>query len=248
MRLLDRYIARQFVLNVVVLFVILFCFVVTVDVSINLRKFAKAASEISGDETTGVRQAVVTTLVIIDLWWPRLIQLFNYLLGLVMVGAMGFTCVQLLRNREFLAMVSAGQSLQRVLRPFIVAGIGLSIVQLRESGTPCPPDRPETAPPAPRGGAADLERLESAADPRRDGPAAVRIIIRPHERHAAGRVHPRDRRGRARGRRRARPRPPGTTARGCSPTRSPRPGCWNPPNSPRRRPGSRPTSTRRCCA
>ncbi len=130
MRLLDRYIARQFVLNVVVLFVILFCFVVTVDVSINLRKFAKAATEISGGETTGVRHAVVTTLVIIDLWWPRLIQLFNYLLGLVMMGAMGFTCVQLLRNREFLAMVSAGQSLQRVLRPFIIAGIGLSVVQL----------------------------------------------------------------------------------------------------------------------
>lgn len=130
MRLLDRYIARQFVINVIVLFVILFCFVVTVDVSINLREFSRAATELSGDEASGVRHAVVTTLVIIDLWWPRLIQLFNYLLGLVMIGAMGFTCVQLLRNREFLAMVSAGQSLQRVLRPFVIAGIGLALVQL----------------------------------------------------------------------------------------------------------------------
>ena len=131
MRLLDRYIARQFVLNVAVLFVILFCFVVTVDVSINLRRFSRVAAGLSQSEgTSAFRHAVVTTLGIIDLWWPRLIQLFNYLLGLVMVGAMGFTCVQLLRNREFLAMVSAGQSLQRVLRPFLIAGLGLSLVQL----------------------------------------------------------------------------------------------------------------------
>jgi lipopolysaccharide export LptBFGC system permease protein LptF len=132
MRLLDRYIARQFVLNVAVLFVILFCFVVTVDVSVNLRRFSRVAAELSqaGEDASGFRHGIVTTLVIIDLWWPRLIQLFNYLLGLVMVGAMGFTCVQLLRNREFLAMVSAGQSLQRVLRPFLIAGVGLSLVQL----------------------------------------------------------------------------------------------------------------------
>jgi len=133
MRLLDRYIARQFVLNVAVLYVILFCFVVTVDVSINLDRFSEVASKLSQTEdgpAEGFRHAVVTALVILDLWWPRLIQLFNYLLGLVMMGAMGFTCVQLLRNREFLAMVSAGQSLQRVLRPFVIAGIGLSLVQL----------------------------------------------------------------------------------------------------------------------
>lgn len=131
MRLLDRYIARQFILNTAVLFVILFCFVVTVDVSINLNRFSKAAGLLAGEgEVSTLRHALLTTLVIIDLWTPRLIQLFNYLLGLVMVGAMGFTCVQLLRNREFLAMVSAGQSLQRVLRPFIVAGILLSMVQL----------------------------------------------------------------------------------------------------------------------
>jgi len=133
MSLLDRYIARQFLINVVVLFVILFCFVVTVDVSINLDKFAKAAGELIGGEegeTDALRHATVTALVILDLWWPRLLQLFNFLLGLVMVGAMGFTCTQILRNREFLAMVSAGRSLHRVLRPILVVAVGLSGVQL----------------------------------------------------------------------------------------------------------------------
>lgn len=132
MSLLDRYIARQFITNVVVLFVILFCFVVTVDVSINLDRFNKVATRLSatgGNEPDTLRHVVVTILVILDLWWPRLLQLFNFLLGLVMVGAMGFTCTQILRNREFLAMVSAGQSLHRVLRPVLIAAVALTTVQ-----------------------------------------------------------------------------------------------------------------------
>ena len=132
MSLLDRYIARQFIVNVAVLFVILFCFVVTVDVSINLDRFNRVATELSavdGHETGTLRHVVVTILVILDLWWPRLLQLFNFLLGLVMVGAMGFTCTQFLRHREFLAMVSAGQSLHRVLRPILISALALTALQ-----------------------------------------------------------------------------------------------------------------------
>ncbi|USO00155.1 MAG: LptF/LptG family permease [Phycisphaeraceae bacterium] len=132
MSLLDRYIARQFIVNVVVLFVILFCFVVTVDVSINLDRFNRVATRLAatdGGEAGTLRHVVVTILVILDLWWPRLLQLFNFLLGLVMVGALGFTCTQILRHREFLAMVSAGQSLHRVLRPILVAAVALTAVQ-----------------------------------------------------------------------------------------------------------------------
>lgn len=133
MRLLDRYIARQFLINVLVLFVILFGFVVTVDVSINLDRFSKAAAALEGMQSTeqgSLRHSAVTVLVIVDLWWPRLLQLFNFLLGMVMVGAMGFTCTQILRNREFLAMVSAGQSLHRVLRPVLLVALALSALQL----------------------------------------------------------------------------------------------------------------------
>jgi lipopolysaccharide export system permease protein len=132
MTLLDRYIARQFLVNTAVLVVILFCFVVTVDVSINLSRFSKVAERLSATEQTepdSVRHAIVTSLVILDLWWPRLLQLFNFLLGLVMVGAMGFTCTQILRHREFLAMVAAGISLQRVLRPLLIAAATLTAVQ-----------------------------------------------------------------------------------------------------------------------
>jgi len=133
MSLLDRYIARQFLTNIVALLVILFCFVVAVDASINIDRFARIATgmlERRGVEDPGfVRQAIATVGVIVDLWWPRLLQLFNFLLGLVLVGAMGFTCTQFVRHREFVAMLAAGQSLARVARPIMIVAIGLTVVQ-----------------------------------------------------------------------------------------------------------------------
>ncbi len=132
MSLLDRYIARQYLLNIVVLLVILFCFVVAVDVSINLDKFVDVATELGQQADTppsGVRKGLVTVLVIADLWWPRLVQLFNFLVGMVLVGAMGFTCSQLVRAREFIAMLSAGQSLYRVARPLLLVAVAVTLVQ-----------------------------------------------------------------------------------------------------------------------
>lgn len=133
MSLLDRYIARQFLINIFALLVILFCFVVAVDASINVDRFSRIAAEMlrerGVDEPGLLRQAGATIGVILDLWWPRLLQLFNFLLGLVLVGAMGFTCSQFVRHREFVAMLAAGQSLTRVGRPVLVVAASLTLVQ-----------------------------------------------------------------------------------------------------------------------
>ncbi len=133
MSLLDRYIARQFLVNVLTLMLILCCFVVAVDASINVDRFAGIASRLleeRGEVDPNVgRRAVVAVGVVFDLWWPRLLQLYNFMIGLVMVGAMGFTCTQFVRHREFVAMLAAGQSLYRVARPVLLVAIGLTLVQ-----------------------------------------------------------------------------------------------------------------------
>jgi lipopolysaccharide export system permease protein len=133
MKLLDRYIIRQYLTNIVALLVILFCFVVMIDVSLNLSRYWSTAitnlrPENPLDDST-VRRVLVTILGVVDIWWPRLLSLFNFLLGLVLVGAMGFTCTQLVRNRELVAVLSSGQSLFRVARPFIIVAVGLTLVQ-----------------------------------------------------------------------------------------------------------------------
>jgi lipopolysaccharide export system permease protein len=133
MNLLDRYIAKQYLINIVVLLVILCCFVVMIDVSLNVDRYWKTAVTNLAPENpahdTIVRRLVVTILGVIDIWWPRLLSLVNFIIGLVLVGAMGFTCTQLVRNRELVAVLSSGQSLFRVARPFVIVAVGVTCLQ-----------------------------------------------------------------------------------------------------------------------
>ncbi len=136
MSLLDRAIARQFLLNVIVLFVILCGFVVVIDVSLNADQFLLMAERIAnadlpdGEDAGTLRKGVIALVLCADLWWPKLLQLFNFLLGMVMVAAMGFTCTQMLRNREFIAMMAAGIGLHRVMRPIMIVAIALTGIQV----------------------------------------------------------------------------------------------------------------------
>lgn len=127
MSILDRYIARQYLFNIAALFVILFCMVVAIDASWNAGRYLGKAAELAADEGhegSGVRRAAIAVLLVTDLWWPRLLQLFNYMNGLVLVGAMGFTCTQLVRHRELVAVLASGQSLVRIARPFLIVALG----------------------------------------------------------------------------------------------------------------------------
>jgi lipopolysaccharide export system permease protein len=130
---LDRYIARLYLTNVVALLVILSCFVVTIDFALNIARFVKRAQEITaeqGESASGLRTGVVTVLLVADLWWPRLLQLFGFVLGLVMTGAMGFTVTQMVRHREVIAMLAGGRSLHRVAAPILGVALLLTGVQV----------------------------------------------------------------------------------------------------------------------
>lgn len=131
--MLDRYIARQFLINTLLLLLLLASFVVMVDVSLNVSRFAERARDMVDPQTEPaagpVRQALITALLVADLWWPRLLQLFNFVAGLVLVGAMGFTFTQLVRHRELVAMLAGGVSLYRAARP--VAAVALAVLGLQ---------------------------------------------------------------------------------------------------------------------
>ncbi len=131
MTTLDRSIARQFLFNTCALLVLLFSFVVAVDVSLNIDRFLRAAERmLDGEQPSGVRKLLVAALLVADLWWPKLLQLFSYMVGLALVGAMGFTLTQMVRHRELVAALAGGISLRRLARPVLVVAalmIGLKI-------------------------------------------------------------------------------------------------------------------------
>ncbi|MFG0258020.1 MAG: LptF/LptG family permease [Phycisphaerales bacterium JB043] len=130
MRILDRYIAKYYAINVVLLCVTLAAFVVGVDIFLNLKVFVRAAKEIAGADASGIRLALQTCLNVIDLWGPRLLQLYSYIIGLVCVAAMGFTLASLVRRREIVASLAGGVSLHRLILPFLLVTVAFQVVAL----------------------------------------------------------------------------------------------------------------------
>lgn len=131
MNTLDRYIARQYLFNVLALLVILFSFVVVVDVALNVDQLFEAVDRLNEGSTTGIRRLVLAVLGVFDLWWPRLLQLFGFIVGLVLVAGMGFTFTQLVRNREMVGMLAGGISLYRISRPVLIVAalvMGLKVI------------------------------------------------------------------------------------------------------------------------
>lgn len=130
MTTLDRYVTRSYVFNTLMLFVIVCALVVVADYSMNFDEYTRLAGRVGGGgEASWVRRAVLSVFLVVDLWWPRFFQLYNFLIGLVMVGGMGFTLSQMVRHRELVAALASGMSLWRVARPMLIASVGLVVLQ-----------------------------------------------------------------------------------------------------------------------
>lgn len=129
MTILDRYIIRQYLTNILVLFVLLFAVIVLIDFSLNFDEYSRVAERlrtVAGVKPGGLETTATAAYLVWDLWWPRLFLLYNFLLSLVLVGAMGFTCAQLNRHREFVAMMAGGLSLHRAARPIMLVAVLLT--------------------------------------------------------------------------------------------------------------------------
>lgn len=133
MNIVYRYIARMYALNIVLLFVVLCGFVVSVDVALNLSRFSKAAAESAreaGGDPGVIRHTLLTAMYVVDIWGPRILQLFDNLLGVVLLAAMGFTASQMVRHRELVAVLAGGMSLHALVRPFLVVALAFSALQI----------------------------------------------------------------------------------------------------------------------
>lgn len=131
MTLLDRYIIRQYLTNIVALFVLLIAIILVIDFSLNFDEYIKVADrmhELAHTSRSGLANGATAAYLLVDLWWPRIFLLYNFLLALILVGAMGFTCAQMNRHREFVAILAGGISLHRVARPILAVAVALTVL------------------------------------------------------------------------------------------------------------------------
>ena len=130
MRLLDRYIAGRFIGNFCILLMLLFLFAVSIDILLELDEYVDAARLQVGEKAGVVSMVVAFIEIVVNFHGPRIFQFYAYMVGLLTVGAMGFTLAEMYRNRETVAMLAAGVRLHRIALPIIVAAFGLNFLQL----------------------------------------------------------------------------------------------------------------------
>jgi lipopolysaccharide export LptBFGC system permease protein LptF len=115
------------IINFVVLFTLFYLLGSVIDIIVNLDEFDKIASKISKDGNFFVRVYALIR-VAIGFEGPRLFQVFAYLHGVIAVGSMAFTAANMLKSREFVAIMAAGVSLRRLTIPFLIVMGSISVV------------------------------------------------------------------------------------------------------------------------
>lgn len=127
MKILDRYIIKQFLINFGILLLVMMSLFVLVDLIIDLDEFLQAGRRWA-DRYGGVLPA--TLISIGGYYGPMVVMVYVFVSGLIVVGAMGFTLAGLHRTRELTAVVASGISMYRIAAPLLVAGIALNALSL----------------------------------------------------------------------------------------------------------------------
>jgi len=138
MTMLDRAIIRRFLINFAILFALIYLLASSIDFILQLDEFMKAVQASIGAEAGLPATLLELGRLSATFYGPRAFQAYAYFLGLVSVGAMGFTLAQMIRHRELVAILASGVSLHRVAWPMIVAAFGLNLIQLVNSNAILP--------------------------------------------------------------------------------------------------------------
>lgn len=129
MRILDRAIVLRFLFNFAVLFSLLYILAASIDVILQMREFVAAST---ASVSAGTHGNVVTAFVshVVGFHGPRLFQFFQFMVGLVSIGAMGFTFSQMHRARELTAIMAAGVPLRRCVWAVLVGALALNLFEV----------------------------------------------------------------------------------------------------------------------
>src|SRR3989339_209484 len=129
MKILDRYVAKNFMVGYFVAFCVLMGLRVIIDLFVNLDEFAEH-SDLSTFEV--VRN-------IINYYGLNATLYFRDFAGMITVVAAAFSLGKLVRNNELVAVMASGVSLKRVISPIIVLAILLTGVLVIDQEVIIPP-------------------------------------------------------------------------------------------------------------
>jgi len=111
MKLLDRYVAKHFLVGYLISFGVLIGLCLTLDLFVNFDEFMENTDILSS---------------ILSYYGPHIALWFRYLSGMILVIAAVFSLARMTKNNELIAVMASGVSLKRVLAPILLLSLLLT--------------------------------------------------------------------------------------------------------------------------
>ena len=116
MNILDKYVARNFLIGYVIAFSVLIGLRIIIDLFVNLDEF----SELADLGTLAVIKSILTFYLL------NITLYFRDFAGMITVVAAAFSLGKMIRSNELVAVMASGVSLKRVIAPIIILAILLT--------------------------------------------------------------------------------------------------------------------------
>lgn len=125
MKILDRYIAKNFLCGYFIALTVMLGMFLTIDLFLKLDEFAEFFDKINPVTETEYTMSEVTMLVI-RFYAIRCCLWYKEIAGMVIVIAAVFSLTRMTRNNELIAVMASGMSLKRILAPILFLSLMLS--------------------------------------------------------------------------------------------------------------------------
>jgi len=120
-KILDRYVAREFLVGYAVSVLVVLALRVLMDLFLQFDEFMEAQ---------GGAWAVFA--VIVDYYGPKLFEYFRDFSGTMIILAAAFSLSRLTRQNELTAVLASGVSLKRVIAPIVLLSFGLNMIMVAD--------------------------------------------------------------------------------------------------------------------
>ncbi|HOQ03889.1 MAG TPA: LptF/LptG family permease [Anaerohalosphaeraceae bacterium] len=122
MRLLDRYIAKNFLVGYFISFFVLIGLCITLDLFVNIDEFVEQSGQSKG----------IMLRHILLYYGPQTALWFRHLAGMITVIAAVFSLARMTKNNELIAVMASGISLKRILAPILFLAVLLMGLQIAD--------------------------------------------------------------------------------------------------------------------
>lgn len=131
MRVLDKYVIKNFLIGYFIAASVLIGMCVVIDLFVNLDEFAELAEELAERAEHTENATNILLQNVLSYYGAQSALYFRDFAGIIIVIAAVFSLGKMTRNNELVAVMASGVSLKRVITPIIILAIlltGLSII------------------------------------------------------------------------------------------------------------------------